>query len=54
LLDEPVSSLDRPRREEILGLVARIRDELGLPIVYVTHDERELERLGAEVVEIGD
>jgi len=53
LLDEPVSSLDRARREEILGLIARIRDELALPIVYVTHDERELERLGAEVVEIG-
>lgn len=53
LLDEPVSSLDRPRREEILTLIARIRDELGLPIVYVTHDERELEQLGAEVVAIG-
>ena len=54
LLDEPVSSLDRPRREEILTLIARIRDELGLPIVYVTHDERELTQLGAEVVQIGD
>lgn len=53
LLDEPVSSLDRARRDEILGLVARIRDELALPILYVTHDERELARLGAEVVEIG-
>ncbi|HET9630452.1 MAG TPA: ATP-binding cassette domain-containing protein [Novosphingobium sp.] len=54
LLDEPVSSLDRTRREEVLEVVARIRDELGLPILYVTHDERELERLGAEVVQIGD
>jgi len=54
LLDEPVSSLDRARREEILAVIARIRDELGLPILYVTHDERELERLGAEVVEIGE
>lgn len=54
LLDEPVSSLDRARREEILAVIARIRDELGLPILYVTHDERELTRLGAEVVEIGD
>jgi molybdate transport system ATP-binding protein len=53
LLDEPVSSLDRPRREEILELVCRIRDELGLPILYVTHDERELTRIGAELVEIG-
>lgn len=53
LLDEPVSSLDRARRDEILTLVARIRDELALPILYVTHDERELARLGAKVVEIG-
>jgi len=35
-------------------VIARIRDELGLPILYVTHDERELARLGAEVVQIGD
>lgn len=54
LLDEPVSSLDRARREEILTLIARIRDELALPILYVTHDERELAQLGAEVVQIGD
>ncbi|HXD03928.1 MAG TPA: ATP-binding cassette domain-containing protein [Novosphingobium sp.] len=54
VLDEPVSSLDRARREEILGVIARIRDGLGLPILYVTHDERELARLGAEVVQIGD
>ncbi|MFC3173770.1 ATP-binding cassette domain-containing protein [Novosphingobium bradum] len=53
LLDEPVSSLDAARREEILAVIARIRDELGLPILYVTHDERELARLGAEVVAIG-
>jgi len=49
-MDEPLSSLDMPRREEILGLVERIRDELALPILYVTHDPAEIARLGAAVV----
>lgn len=52
-LDEPLSSLDRSRRDGILELIARIRDELRLPILYVTHDPDEIARLGAEVVPIG-
>lgn len=52
LLDEPLSSLDRARREEIMGLIERLRDELGLPILLVTHDRAEAERLGNRIVEI--
>lgn len=52
-LDEPLSSLDRSRRDGILELIARIRDELRLPILYVTHDPDEIARLGAEVVPMG-
>jgi len=52
-MDEPLSSLDRPRRGDILGLIERMRDELRLPILYVTHDHAEIERLGARVVELG-
>lgn len=51
--DEPLSSLDPARRDEILAVIAQIRDELRLPILYVTHDPAELDRLGAEVVPIG-
>jgi peptide/nickel transport system ATP-binding protein len=36
--DEPVSSLDASIRGEILALLLRLRDELGLGIVVVTHD----------------
>jgi len=36
--DEPVSSLDASVRGEILGLLLRLRDELGLTVVVVTHD----------------
>ncbi|EGD59516.1 ABC transporter related protein [Novosphingobium nitrogenifigens DSM 19370] len=53
LFDEPLSSLDPARRGEIMGLIERIRDELGLPILYVSHDAAEVERLAGNVVPIG-
>jgi molybdate transport system ATP-binding protein len=53
LLDEPLSSLDSARREEIMRLIERIRDELRLPILYVSHDRSEVDRLAAHVVRIG-
>ncbi len=53
LMDEPLSFLDRARREEVLRVVERIRDTLKLPILYVTHDEREVERLATQIIEIG-
>ena len=52
LLDEPLSSLDRTRREEIIGLIERLRDTLKLPILMVTHDRAEAERLGTRIVEL--
>lgn len=52
LLDEPLSSLDRARREEIMALIERLRDAVRLPILMVTHDRAEAERLGSRIVEI--
>jgi molybdate transport system ATP-binding protein len=52
LMDEPLSSLDAPRREEIMGVIERIRDELRLPILYVSHDRAEVERLAGHIVDI--
>jgi molybdate transport system ATP-binding protein len=54
LMDEPLSSLDAPRREEIMAVIERIRDELRLPILYVSHDRAEVERLADTVIPIGD
>jgi len=45
LLDEPLTSLDPARAEEILRLLERIRDELGLPTLLVSHAAAEVERL---------
>lgn len=50
LLDEPLSSLDRARREEIMLAIEHVRDVLKLPILMVTHDPEEAERIGNRVV----
>ncbi|MBX9729891.1 MAG: ATP-binding cassette domain-containing protein [Sphingomonas sp.] len=52
LLDEPLSSLDRPRREEIMVAIEHIRDVLKLPILMVTHDPAEAARLGTQIIEM--
>lgn len=53
LMDEPLTSLDAARAEEILLVVERIRDELKLPILYVSHEMREVERLTQSVIRLG-
>ena len=53
LMDEPLASLDMPRRIEIMQVIERIRDELALPILYVSHDRSELDRLATQIVDIG-
>jgi molybdate transport system ATP-binding protein len=53
LLDEPLASIDPARRSEIIDAILRIRDELKLPMLYVTHDPAEAERLGNQLVTIG-
>lgn len=49
LLDEPTVSLDAARREEVLRAVERARDSAGVPVLMVTHDEGEAERVGVVV-----
>lgn len=53
LLDEPTASLDRARAAEVERTILDIRDRLGLPILLVTHDRAEAERLATRVVEMG-
>ena len=50
LMDEPLSSLDAARRAEILTVIERIRDELNLPILYVSHDRAEVDRLADTII----
>lgn len=53
LLDEPFASLDAERAEALMTLVERIRDELEVPILLVSHDRAEVERLAGRVVTLG-
>ena len=50
LLDEPLSALDAARKQEVLPWLERLRDELHIPMLYVTHSVDELTRLGDQVV----
>ena len=50
LLDEPLASLDLPRRLEILPWLERLRDHGAVPMLYVTHSTDELSRLADYVV----
>lgn len=50
LMDEPLSSLDRSRKHELLPLIRSLPDRYGMPIVYVTHDVDELVYLADAVV----
>ncbi|MCE3257140.1 MAG: molybdate transporter, ATP-binding protein [Nitrobacter vulgaris] len=50
LMDEPMGALDEDRKAEILPYLIRLRDETGVPMVYVTHDPDELRQLASQVV----
>jgi molybdate transport system ATP-binding protein len=50
LLDEPLASLDAHRKGEVLQYIELIRDEVKVPIVYVSHAVEEVVRIADTVV----
>lgn len=54
VMDEPLASLDTARKLEILPFIERLRDELALPIVYVSHALEEVARLATTVVRMAE
>jgi molybdate transport system ATP-binding protein len=50
LMDEPLSALDRLTKDEILPFLERLHERLSLPILYVSHDMAEVERLADHLV----
>jgi molybdate transport system ATP-binding protein len=54
LLDEPLAALDDNRRRDILPWLERLRDELAIPMVYVTHSKSELMRLADHLILMRD
>ena len=52
LLDEPMASLDASRKQDILPWLERLRDELAIPMLYVSHAADEVARLANTVVRL--
>jgi len=52
LLDEPLAAVDVERRRRILPYVLRVRDDLGIPVIYVSHDRVEVDQLADRVIVI--
>jgi molybdate transport system ATP-binding protein len=50
LMDEPLAALDEARKAEILPYLERLRDDLRLPILYVSHALAEVARLADTIV----
>jgi molybdate transport system ATP-binding protein len=50
LFDEPLAAVDVERRRRILPYLERVRDHLGVPIVYVTHDAAEVRQFADHVI----
>jgi molybdate transport system ATP-binding protein len=50
LLDEPLTAVDLDLRRRILPYLERVRDQLGVPIVYVTHAAEEVYALADAVI----
>ena len=54
LLDEPLSSLDHARKQEVMPFLERLRDHALVKIVYVSHAVAEVKRLATTVVMMRD
>ncbi len=50
LMDEPLSALDRMTKDEILPYFERLHEQLALPVLYISHDLSEIERLADTLV----
>ena len=54
LADEPLAALDEARKSEILPYFERLRDEVAVPILYVSHSSAEVARLATTVIALRD
>ena len=52
LMDEPLAALDNETKVQILNLIIKIRDEVKIPILYVTHNQSEADLIATNKVSI--
>jgi molybdate transport system ATP-binding protein len=49
LLDEPLTAIDDARRRDILGLIEQLRDAFAIPMIFISHQAGEVERLANDI-----
>ncbi len=54
LLDEPLAALDHARKQELLPYLERLRDDLDIPVLFVSHVPDEIARLADHLVVLRD
>lgn len=54
LMDEPLAALDHARKQEILPYLEQLRDELEIPVLYVSHSPDEVARLADHLLVVDD
>lgn len=54
LMDEPLAALDEARKADIIPYLERLRDETGIPIIYVSHSVGEVSRLADQIIVMKD
>ncbi len=54
LMDEPLAALDNETKAQILNLIIKIRDEVKIPILYVTHNQSEADLIATHQISIVD
>jgi len=54
LMDEPLASLDLPRKRELLPYLERLAKEVDIPIIYVSHSMEEILQLAERVLILDD
>ena len=54
VMDEPLAALDRAAKNEILPFLERLHDRLAMPMIYISHDMAEIERLADHLVLMED
>ena len=52
LLDEPLAAVDAKRRDRILRYIQQVRDDLRVPMVYVSHAAAEVQRIADSVISL--
>lgn len=50
MMDEPLAGLDQARKADVLALIEKVRDVVGVPILYVSHAREEVLRLDRKSV----